>query len=267
MTESGQDPYLAAIWKALSGERLEYGYCGGGSQLDAVANYLWNIALCEAPYPSLQALEVALRNTLYDAGAVIYGAAPTGEIACWLDADPPVLVREDQRMITEAKRRLRDKGKPLDPGHLIAELTFGFWTALLDVRYENSRILWPRLFGQGVFKHAPRRLRSRKGLSPILNQVRHLRHRAFHHEPIWHWRDLRAHHTIILDLIGWMSPELQITIAGMDRFEQVHAAGVPPFRDQVSEHLADAPPSTPDAPDELCQVVAVKSGQPLRSRS
>jgi hypothetical protein len=154
-----------------------------------------------------------------------------GQVPCWLDT--PVLLPGDRGKVAGAKARLRDAGKPLEPGRLVAELTFGFWTTLFDVRYENTRILWPRLFGQKIFADAPKRFRNRKALSPLLNRVRHLRNRAFHHEPIWHWRDLREQHAIALDLIGWMSPPLRETVGALDRFDSVYAAGLGPFRELV----------------------------------
>ncbi|CAA9324623.1 MAG: hypothetical protein AVDCRST_MAG68-2010 [uncultured Gemmatimonadetes bacterium] len=73
MIDSDQGPHLDALWQVLSRERLEGGY--GGSAMrrqDVIVRYLWNVALCEALYPSLQSLEVALRNTLFNAGEAVY---------------------------------------------------------------------------------------------------------------------------------------------------------------------------------------------------
>ncbi len=233
LTGSDQDRYLDALWKVLSRERLEGGY--GGAVMprpDAITRYLWNIALCEALYPSLHALEAALRNTVFAAGDAAYpftGPPGAGQTPCWLDM-PGVLLGDEPSKVAAAKRRLKEAGKPLEPGRVVAELTFGFWTALFDVRYESTKILWPRLFGQKIFADAPRSRRSRKALSPLLNRIRLLRNRAFHHEPIWHWSDLPAQHALTLDLVGWMSPSLRRTVEALDRFGAVHAAGLAPFR-------------------------------------
>lgn len=234
ITDVAQDPYARAVWQALSRERLG-GYGGAGVPwVDVLSRYLWNIALCEATYPTLQTLEVALRNAVFDAGCASYPftASPSlAQVPCWLDT--AVLLPGDRSKVAGAKARLRDAGKPPEPCRLVAELTFGFWTTLFDVRYENTRILWPRLFGQKIFADAPKRFRNRKALSPLLNRVRHLRNRAFHHEPIWHWRDLREQHAIALDLIGWMSPPLRETVGALDRFDAVYADGLDPFREIV----------------------------------
>jgi hypothetical protein len=180
MTERNQDPYLDALWTVLSRERLEGGY--GGSDLprpDVLTRYLWNMALCEALYPSLHAIEAALRNTLFSAGEGVYPLTATprhDQIACWLDI-PGILMGDETKRVAVVKSRLRDVDTPLDPSRVVAELTPGFWTALFDVRYENTRILWPRLFSQKIFAHAPRSKRSRKALSPLFNRTRLLRNR------------------------------------------------------------------------------------------
>ncbi len=249
MAEDTQGAYADALWKILSQERLQGGY--GGTAMprpDVLARYLWNAALCEALYPSLQALEVALRNTVFSAGSAVYpftGTPQPGQVPCWLDA-PGVLHADDARMVDSAKARLAAANKALEPGRLVAELTFGFWTALFDVRYENSRILWPRLFSQKIFADGPRSKRSRKALSPLLNRVRHLRNRVFHHEPIWHWRDLADQHSLAMDMIGWMSPELRRTIEAFDRFNAVRAAGLEPFREIVSRLAGPLPAGEPE---------------------
>jgi hypothetical protein len=54
--------------------------------------------------------------------------------------------------VQAAIARLRRKGKPSVPGRVVAELTFGFWTNLLDVRYERRQILWPPLL-EAAFPH------------------------------------------------------------------------------------------------------------------
>jgi hypothetical protein len=89
---------------------------------------------------------------------------------------------------------------------------------------------WPRLLGtQLLDASSPRSVRSRKQLSPLLNRMRYLRNRVFHHEPIWHWNDLVEQHTLVLDLTGWFSPVLRKTIEPHDRFGAVHAAGATPY--------------------------------------
>ncbi|WP_444945362.1 hypothetical protein ACJJIP_13825 [Microbulbifer sp. VTAC004] len=64
----------------------------------------------------------------------------------------------------------------LDAGRVIAELSFGFWTSLLDRRYKQ--VLWPRLL-KTAFPEMPRRLRTRNNLSRRFQRICHLRNRIF----------------------------------------------------------------------------------------
>jgi hypothetical protein len=228
MTER-QGVYVHEIRRALSNERLDaYGIARTDEQ--KIANYLWNLALCESLYPALHGLEVAMRNAVFSAGSAVFAGTATRDVPCWLDADPPIVHPDDLAAVVAAKERLRERGLPLEPGRLVAELSFGFWTSLFDVRYEQNKVLWPPLLGaQLLHPSSPRSMRSRKQLSPLLNRVRHLRNRIFHHEPIWHWSNLADHHGMALDLMGWFNPALRNTIEPHDRFRAVHAAGATPF--------------------------------------
>ena len=63
---------MTALRKALSEQRLQvYAASGDTDELEAVARYLWNGALATAMVPVLHALEVTLRNNLYDASLKI----------------------------------------------------------------------------------------------------------------------------------------------------------------------------------------------------
>lgn len=228
-----QHAYASAIRRALSDERLD-AYGTGRTDDEKIANYLWNLALCESLYPVLHGLEVAMRNAVFGSGARVFSGVATRDVPCWLDAFPPIILPEDQPAVAAAKDRLRERGLALEPGRLVAELRFGFWTSLFDIRYEQSKILWPRLFGaQLLDPSSPRSRRTRKQLSPLLNRIRHLRNRVFHHEPIWHWSNLASQHTMALDLIGWFNPALRATIEPWDRFRAVHGPGAAPFRSFV----------------------------------
>src|SRR5688572_14106984 len=193
MPAAAQPLAISSLWRLVSAERIGSFRRGTADDEAVLARYLWNIALCEALYPSLHFLEVALRNVVFEAAAATYPFAGTagsgGAAGSWLE-QPGILHGDEARMVRAAGQRLSRRGKPCEAGRLVAELSFGFWTTLFDVRYEQNRVLWPRLFAQKIFAHAPRQKRSRKALSPLLNRVRHLRNRAFHHEPIWHWGDL-----------------------------------------------------------------------------
>src|SRR5947209_7108917 len=134
-----QDPFAANLEQAMSPERL-------GSyqrrnvvedEVDVIARYAWNMALSEALYPALQGVEVALRNSIHYAISDKFGNTS------WYDINPPILRQIEEDAVTESKRTLTDRGKPIQPGRVIAELNLGFWRALFYPHYDQ--VFWPDL--------------------------------------------------------------------------------------------------------------------------
>jgi hypothetical protein len=214
-----QEDFRTLLRKAISHERLEaYRQRGtNGDDLNLFAHYAWNVALCESLYPTLQGLEVALRNSINDAATTAYRKE------LWYDDSRVIPHPREQEAVRKAKDTLIREGKPHEAGRIIAELNFGFWTSLFDVRYEQ--ILWPRLL-KAVFPFMPRTIRTRKTLSKRLHRIRHLRNRVFHHEPIWYWRDLIQQHDELREAIGWINPAMLEMIGLLDRFTDVYRRGV-----------------------------------------
>ena len=171
-----QAELASKLKRVLSSERLA-AYrqrTQGNDDLNLFCHYVWNIALSESLYPSLQALEVILRNTIHHAACGSF-----------------------------------------------AELNFGFLTSLLDRRYEQ--VLWPAIIRE-AFPYMPRRYRTRINLLRRFNEVRRLRNRVFHHEPIWYW-PLPDKHQRLLEAIHWIEPTMGELIAAVDRFPHVYTKG------------------------------------------
>ena len=82
---------------------------------------------------------------------------------------------------------------------------------------------------KAVFPRLPKSRHNRKELKRILEEIRALRNRVFHHERIIHWTDLDAKHAAILDVIGWVSPELHEMAHALDRFTIIRRDGLPPW--------------------------------------
>jgi hypothetical protein len=213
----------------ISADRLQGYERLGGGMLDALARYSWNSHLGASLYPTLLHLEVAFRNRLHDAIASRYPIGPWRDIDCWLGRVPSVLAPSEVAQVQVATDRLRRSGKTIAPGRVIAELTFGFWTNLLDVRYERRQVFWPPLL-EGAFPHLPAVRRTRRIVARRFNMLRRLRNRVFHYEPIWHWRDLRQQHELLLEAIAWLSPELLRLASATDRFPVTYANGWRAYR-------------------------------------
>jgi len=100
-----QQDLFAALSRAHSPERLAAYRCPNDDDAAVLARYLWNTQLGEALYPTLQALEVALRNSVHAAITRAYGRAD------WYDGTPPILQARQQDLVAEAKATLRAAGK------------------------------------------------------------------------------------------------------------------------------------------------------------
>jgi hypothetical protein len=201
--------------------------------IDALARYSWNSYLGASLYPTLLHLEVAFRNRLHDAVASRYPIGAWQDVDCWLGRVPPILAPSEFAQVQVATDRLRRTGKPITPGRVVAELTFGFWTNLLDVRYEQRQVLWPPLL-EKAFPHLPAIQRTRRVLAKRFNMLRRLRNRVFHYEPIWHWRDLSNQHEMLLEAISWLSPELLRLASATDGFPITYANGWRAYRATLS---------------------------------
>lgn len=232
-TDRAQDKrerWLASLRGALSGERLD-SYRADVSEptAEVLARYAWNVTLSEALYPSLQALEVTLRNAVHAAVTARF------QDELWFFSDEPRILKERERAKAEAARReLGRRGKRETPGRIVAELNFGFWTSLFDSRYEQT--LWPKLL-KPVFPQATNRQRARKALSIRLNRIRRLRNRVFHHEPVHDLPDLQRLHGEIVETVGWSSPSAEDLLRLADRFPEVYGGGPGPYRERLSELL------------------------------
>jgi hypothetical protein len=226
---------LAALTRALSAERLgAYSLDTDRDSTDAIARYLWNVALCSAALPALHVLEVALRNEMYAASLEILRGRPLRfhEVPCWLDANPSLLERREADAVEEAKRLLRRNPRHLTPGRLVAKLHLGFWMNLCNRPYEHGRVggprLWPRM-AKLVFPHCPRSQREREQIRARLDSIRTFRNRIAHHDPVWDSRFIERYQEI-LEAIGWMNPPVRQAVERTDRVRAVFRLGPNSFR-------------------------------------
>jgi hypothetical protein len=207
-------------------------YKVGRSEIDALALYVWNVALSEAFYPSLQNLEIALRNRINTAITVSY----KGD-AYWFD-NPDIVVEQIAKdSVEEAKDKIEDRGDAITPFRVVSELNLGFWSGLLGSKYDVA--IWRR---SGVlpsaFPYMPSGVRSRERARKEFSSIKKFRNKVFHHEPIWQL-DLEAQHKSIYEAMGWLDPSLTIVTKVMDRFPEVNSAA---WRNKIKEELMKACP-------------------------
>ena len=194
---------------------------------EALGLYAWNVALCESLYPSLNFIEIVLRNTIHGVASQYFGDD------YWLLSH---LTGREKSIVRSVNRDLKETKLAPSAGDIVSNLQFGFWVKLLSNKYEG--ILWPQIL-RPVFPHMPRRRRTVKNLHAQLDSIRLLRNRVFHHEPVWHLPDLQGQHGLILETIGWISPAmLRITLL-LDRFDGVYARGADHYAREL-EYVAQS---------------------------
>jgi hypothetical protein len=203
---SGDDWTLCE--RHFSPERLaHYLAASHGDQQQAIALYRWNAEISAAFLVPLGYLEVALRNTLDRQMTARHQRL--GGSRHWLfddtrqlgrDAHGPGRHAQPYNDIDTAIRHVHTNRKPLNAEQILSELPFGFWHQLVSRRHT---FLWPDL--AGGFPYAPSR--SPHPIRDRLTRLRVLRNRIGHHHRVWA-TDLPARYTELLDLAGWIDPDL-----------------------------------------------------------
>lgn len=179
----------------ISSERLtSYLQDAGFDDERAIRIYFWNMKLSAAFFPVLGAAEVALRNRVVARAHGIYGPE------WWRSANLIThLGKRGFGIVKRAEAAIAAQGKAVDSGRMTAQLSFGFWTKMLLPKYEPD--LWtPISIG---FPDLPLNV-DLAALLTRCEQVRELRNRISHHEPIFQ-RNLTADYGACIELITWLS--------------------------------------------------------------
>jgi hypothetical protein len=220
--------FFENLKRSLSTGRF-VGYQERGNELDAFAKYLWNMLLCESLCPCFQILEVAFRNTVHsEISAAISDPS-------WILNGHGIIYSEEQEAIKKSKESLKLAGSPMTEDYLIAEMKFGFWTSLLNSRYDK---LWHRIITK-VFPHMPKTMRTRDDASTLMHGVRQLRNAALHHHSIWHWDDLKDRHAQMRNLIGYICKSSAAMADQADRFPAIYSNGNSECQKMVSKILSE----------------------------
>jgi len=174
-----------------------------------LAAHTFNILLSEAFYPLLQLVELGLRNNIDSAFKEFFGLN-------WLDQS--FIAKREQEQICQIRVDLRKRKCFVSHDKMIAELNYGFWTALLKPDYEV--IVWRRIIKE-VFPYVPRKVCNRKFIYNRFNEIRLLRNRIFHHEKI-SIDNVLDQHSKIHEAIKWLSAALYDVAQRVDRFPALY---------------------------------------------
>jgi Abi-like protein len=185
---------------------------------DIIARYIWNVALSEALYPTLAILEVALRNRIDQAIVELLASD-------WLEPTSSFWPRNRSLEHTKLVETIRYLAPKHNRGHLVAELTFGFWIGLFKNEYKpliwNKRRVFDAIFPNCSLKCVDRVSKIR----PQLRVARILRNRISHHEAIFDIPQLGKTLKQIQQVISWVSSDGPLLLEPLDRFHRIYTEG------------------------------------------
>jgi hypothetical protein len=179
----------------------------------ALRLYGWNARVSSAFLFPLHLFEICIRNAVANAATATY--SPTWPWAATFERSLPDYQHfSPRREIVKVRQRHQ---APQSTGKVIADLKFAFWVSMFTGRHD--RRLWrPHL--KIEFPNTPPGMtveRVRTRIYAVADEVRQLRNRIAHHEPIFR-RDLIASYEAIEEIVGYRCAD---TLAWMRRAEVV----------------------------------------------
>jgi len=206
---------FALIRKAVSEERF-LSHKSNPSESDEMIfrRYQWNAAICEHFYGPLRVLEVVLRNSFDEAiGHKLNDRN-------WLTKEHALLRDKECEAIKAAHDYLTERNRVITQPRVVQEMSFGFWTSLLNSRYEPLF----HAIGAQVFPGMTKPQRTRGNASHRFESIRNLRNRIFHFRRIWNRANLGQDYTEILQAIGWVNVDAQRLLLPSDAESKFLAA-------------------------------------------
>lgn len=220
----------------FSNERLKrYLAVCGHDPAKTIKLYKYNIQVCQALYPLISILEVALRNAI-DRQLSGYFKDPRWLLNKRNDfANHPDMKRKGSNgnvvsdyffrdKLQKAEKKLTYRGVPVSHGKLLAELTFGFWVKFFDSTPVK------------ILKGVP--LQAFTNKPPIklalvhshLNSIVTLRNRIAHNEPVCFDKAgnlclsmLENYERDICAALGWIDSDLKVWAEKMNFFKPVYS--------------------------------------------
>jgi hypothetical protein len=160
-----------------------------GDPAKAMALYDWNVCLSAIFFEVLSYSEILLRNAI-DAQftPINHGQTATESWLC----DSSILSPKSLERVGEAIENIERARKEPTRARVVANLSFGFWRALLDKRYKQ---LWI----ESLHHAFPNGNGDRKQVASLLAKLNPFRNRLAHHEPIIN-ASIEKHHEDLLEL-------------------------------------------------------------------
>lgn len=163
--------------------------------------YELNLKQSKEYYIPLAILEIALRNSINTLFIKFYGAG-------WLVGGAQFLQGDLLAKIADAKEKLNSRNENITKDKLVAELSFGFWTALFQSPYKHQMRLSDL---KQIFPNLPKKedyFIDRKIMSSKLDHIRKFRNRIFHYEKIVGKSEYDSIEADIYEILGYFDNEI-----------------------------------------------------------
>ena len=118
-----------------------------------------------------------------------------------------------KKEIERSERSLMSKKRNVTSGRIIAELNLGFWNSL----YETHHYALLKGVPCKIFKCLPAGY-GRKEVNAIIQEIRHLRNRVSHNEPLcfngksFDMTYVKEMYSMINDFLHWINPDIMVSL-------------------------------------------------------
>jgi hypothetical protein len=176
----------------------------------AIQYYQLNTQISESLYPLLSNFEVVLRNSIHNSFNFHYKTDNWYALITYPELADQIRIGK-QKILASHNHVTTDK--------LIAELTLGFWTSLLNKQYAKD--FWKPMMH--AFPLINNQQKHRDKIAFKLNQIRKFRNRIFHYEPVCNnLSALSTNHSNILEVLHWINADIVSWTQQIDRFDGLY---------------------------------------------
>lgn len=194
-----------AVIEALSEERLSsyHFFAFPKDKQSLILSYDCMQLLSSYLFLPLEYLEVTLRNRIYRELTRHYHwrgkkYKSIGKAEEWLDWMPTEPITK--KKVLRAKGELKQRGLGNKPEEIISELSFGVWVSILkEHQSQNSQYHFWLYTQKRLFPNANGT--SQMKVYSELKEIRDIRNRLFHYEPIWNTHGTKNCCTAILEIL------------------------------------------------------------------
>lgn len=226
--------YKKAVRLYSNSRIAKYYRATNGDKNKAVMLYFANMKIAQAFHPLLSSFEVILRNQLHYALARHFsdGNWIINQKTGFMSAPSLTYTNKKTKKtvtnnyilkeVLKAEKKILDRGVKITAGRVIAEQTLGFWNSF----YEKHHYALLSGTPCTIFKGLPKG-HGRKEINSIIMQIRELRNRINHNEPICFvnrqcdFSYVKDMYRIISEFLTWIDPEIMPSLKEVDKVTKV----------------------------------------------